>query len=114
MAKAETLMGFAARAGKVLNGYNTCLMMMDRHKAKLLIVTEDISENSRDKMISNAEKNKVPYRIYGTMDELSHITGTAGKGIFVITDRQFAETISGEIDKAKAEKISEESEHTTL
>ena len=40
----------------------------------------------------------MPYRIFGTMEDLSHMTGTVGKGIFAITDTNFAEVILKEID----------------
>lgn len=59
----------------------------------------DLAENSIKKMISLARANiGVPYRVFGTMEELSHMTGTAGKGIFAITDTNFAEVILKEID----------------
>lgn len=96
--KVMSYLGFAARARKVLTGYNTAVFTMEKGKVKLVILAEDLSENSKEKMISISERLCVPYRIHGKMDDLSHITGTEGKGIFSIIDDNFANVISKEID----------------
>lgn len=97
-AKMLSYMGFAAKARKIVNGYNTCIFTMEKGKVKLLIIAEDLAENSTKKMISAAQRLKVRYRVFGNSDEMSHITGTSGKGIFAITDDNFAKVISDEID----------------
>ena len=96
--KVMSYLGFAAKAAKIVNGYNTCMFMMGKKKVRLVILAADLAENSVKKMISLCRQYHVPYRIFGTMDELSHMTGTAGKGIFAITDANFAEIIVKEID----------------
>ncbi len=96
--KVLNYLGLAARGRLLANGYNTCLYMMDKKKIRLLLIASDISENSVKKMVSSAERKKVPYRIYGTVEELSHITGKTSSGIFGITDENLAKAISEEID----------------
>ena len=48
--KVMTYLGFAARSRNLVTGGNTCAMMMDRKKIKLLIITEDMAENTVKKM----------------------------------------------------------------
>ena len=96
--KVMSYLGFAAKADKIVNGYNTCMFMMEKKKVKLVILANDLAENSIKKMISLAGRYRVPYRIFGTMEDLSHMAGTVGKGIFAITDTNFAEVILKEID----------------
>ena len=96
--KMLSYMGFAAKARKIVNGYNTCIFTMEKRRVKLLIIAEDLAENSKKKMIQAANKFNVEYRIFGDSDEMSHMTGTEGKGIFGITDENFANVISKEID----------------
>ena len=96
--KVLSYLGFAAKARKIATGYNTSCFMMEKKKVKLMLLAEDLSDNSKNKMISIADRYKVPYLIYGNMDELSHITGMEGKGIFSITDDNLAKVISQEID----------------
>ena len=100
--KMLSYMGFAAKSRKIVNGYNTCVFTMEKRKVKLLIIAADLAENSKKKMISAAKKFNVEYRIFGDSDEMSRMTGTSGKGIFGITDENFAKVISKEIDHIKA------------
>ncbi len=96
--KMFSYLGFAAKARKIVNGYNTCVFTMEKRKVRLLIIAEDLAENSKKKMIQAANKFNVEYRIFGDSDEMSHMTGTEGKGIFGITDDNFANVILKEID----------------
>ena len=102
--KVESYLGFAARARSLSTGYNTCIFMMEKRKLKLLILTEDLSENSKEKMVRAAKQYEVPCRIYGKMDDLSHITGTEGKGIFGLADKDLADAIVSEIDRQSLEE----------
>ena len=102
--KVFSYLGFAARSRNLITGYNTCIMMMAKRKVRLLILAEDLSENTIEKMLTQCNKNKVEYRIFGNSDDLSHITGKSGKGIFGITDKHFAEIICKEIDLIQSER----------
>ena len=44
--KVMSYLGFAAKAGKIVNGYNTCMFMMEKKKVKLVILANDLAENS--------------------------------------------------------------------
>ena len=81
-------------------GYNTCILAMNKNKIKLLIIAADVSENTMKKMVSAAKEKNVQYRIYGTCEELSQPCGTSGRGIFGITDLNFAKVILEEIDSS--------------
>lgn len=100
--KVLNYLGLAARGRMLANGYNTCTFMIGKRKVKLLILAEDLAENSTKKMVSLAERNKVPYRIYGTKEVLSHRTGNVDAGIFGVTDENLAKAISEEIDYKKS------------
>ena len=43
-------------------------------------------------------KAGVDYIKSGTIDEMSHVTGTSGRSVFGILDRNFAEAILKEIE----------------
>ena len=102
--KVLSYFGFAAKARQLVTGYNTCIYMMEKRKIRLLILTEDLAENSVKKMISAAEKYRVPYKVYGSKEQLSQITGNVDKGIFGITDNNFAKVISDGIDHIQSVK----------
>ena len=100
--KLLSYIGFAAKARKIVNGYNTCVFTMEKRRVRLLIIAADLAENSKKKMISAAGKYNVKDRIFGDSEEMSRMTGTAGKGIFGITDENFANVILKEIDHIEA------------
>lgn len=102
--KVESYMGFAARARSLSTGYNTCVFLLEKRKLRLLILAEDLSDNSKEKMIKAANQYGTPYRVYGTIEDLSHATGTESKGIFGIADKNLADAIVSEIDRQSLEE----------
>ena len=48
--KLASYMGFAAKAGKIASGTNTCIFTMAKGKARLLIIADDMAENSKEKL----------------------------------------------------------------
>lgn len=102
--KINSYMGFAKKSGNLVSGGNTCQVTGEKGRLKLLIIAEDASENSREKMIKLAGKTKTAYRIYGRTDDLSHATGTSGRSIFGVNDRNFADTIMNAIDEEQSKE----------
>ncbi|MCI8610181.1 MAG: hypothetical protein HFE73_11095 [Firmicutes bacterium] len=96
--KIYSYMGFAAKARKLATGYNTCIYMMEKKKVKLLLTAEDLAENSLKKMEAAAQKYQVPYKIYGSIEQLSKSTGNVDKGIFAVLDENLANAIIKQID----------------
>lgn len=95
----ETYLGFAKKSGNLLAGYNTCVAAMNKGKIKLLIICEDVAENSMEKITGLARANQTNYRIYGHSDVIGPATGSPGRAIFGITEAGFARTIVAAIDQ---------------
>lgn len=98
--KAMSLLGFAKKSGNLVSGVNTCGFAIGKGKAKLVILTEDISEGSEKKIMKEIRKKGVPYIKYGTIDELSHIAGESGRSVFAVLDKGFAESILRELGES--------------
>ena len=96
--KTDSYLGFAKKSGNLVSGTGTCKVMADRGKLKLLIIAEDIAEGSMEKMKKLAASGDIPYRIYGLSDHLSQVTGMHGRSVFGITDKQFADIVTKQID----------------
>lgn len=105
--KIESYLGFAKKSGNLLAGHNTCTAAMKKGKIKLLIICEDLSQNSMEKIVGIAKASHVKYRIYGHSDVLGSKTGNQGRAIFGITDSGFADTIMNEIDRETAQTLEE-------
>ena len=94
--KVKSYLGFARKAGKLSCGYNTCL---DRMKEiKLLIISSDVSANSREKLIKTAEKQGTKWITAGTGDELSAVCGRKGRNIFGVEDSNLSKAILKETE----------------
>ena len=96
--KVDSYLGFAAKSRNLVSGYHTCLHAIKQKKLKLLILSEDLSENTVKKLLKLTRDNEIPTRIYGKSEELSKVTGSQERGIFGITDVNFADVILKEID----------------
>ncbi|MCR4601056.1 MAG: ribosomal L7Ae/L30e/S12e/Gadd45 family protein [Clostridia bacterium] len=95
--KTESLLGFARKAGKVVSGYHKCLDMLKKNRIKLIITAEDVSQNTKDKFSHLCETRDIPFGVTGTIESLSLITGNDGRGVYGITDANFAQAIIKEI-----------------
>ena len=96
--KVDSYLGFAAKSRNLVSGYHTCLHAIKQKKLKLLILSEDLSENTVKKLSRLSQENEIPLRIYGKSEELSKATGSQERGVFGITDVNFADVIMKEID----------------
>jgi Ribosomal protein HS6-type (S12/L30/L7a) len=96
--KVESYLGFSAKSRSLISGYFSCLNGMKQKKLKLLILAEDLSENTVKKLTKASLEYEVPLRIYGKSEELSKITGSHERGVFGILDVNFADAILKELD----------------
>ncbi|MBQ9972582.1 MAG: ribosomal L7Ae/L30e/S12e/Gadd45 family protein [Firmicutes bacterium] len=96
--KLESYLGFARRSRNIIFGAGTCELMMNKGRVKYLIIAEDTAENTKKKLVSQAERMRVPYAVYGLSDELSRMTGNPGRSVFGITDEHFADIIRKQIE----------------
>lgn len=99
--KIESYLGLARRAGKIVSGYQTCVHTISKGNIKLIIVASDAAENTKDKFENLCSRYDVGFEVYGTIDKLSEMTGFTGRGIYGITDRNFAEVMIKEIQNEK-------------
>lgn len=103
----ESYLGFAKKSGNLLAGYNTCVSAMNKGKIKLLIICEDVAENSMEKITGLARATQTKYIIYGHSDALGPAVGSSGRAIFGITDAGFAKTIASAINQELLETSTE-------
>ena len=108
--KLSAYFGFATKARKLQRGYKTCLSLLDSSasKVKLLIVATDASEKTIKKMTEKCKSRGISSRVFGSMAELSKITGGSDNYVYAITDENFADAIIREIDSLRKEDVHNE------
>lgn len=87
------LIGLAMKAGKICFGADSVEENIIKQKVKLLIISEDSSERTKNKFIKLCEKYNIPVIIDGDIDTLSKAIGKNNKAIIGIKDINFAEAI---------------------
>lgn len=98
-AKAEAYMGFAKKAGRLSAGTAACIFDMKKKKIDLLVLAEDLSDNTKKKVLNTAKATGTEYRIYGVGNELSQLLGSPGRYVFGIKDKELGKVIAERIDE---------------
>lgn len=92
--KILTLLGFAAKAGRLSYGQAASLEAMEKRKTKLLVIASDISAKSQKELKFYAEKNKTPYLLLNQV-EITELSNAVGRscGAVSVNDDSFADSI---------------------
>lgn len=90
--KKETLnmIGLAKRAGGVMSGSYLVEQALHRRKAKLVILAEDASENTKKQIINQCHYRAVPVTVIGQKAELGHALGQGERSCLAICDDNLA------------------------
>lgn len=88
-----SLLGIAARAGRIAAGGFSAEEAVKSRKARLVILAEDAKSNTIKKFTDKCSYYKIPLRYYGTKEALGHAVGRQPRACIAVTDRGFAESI---------------------
>lgn len=91
--KILSLLGFAAKAGKLSYGFEASVWSVKSRKAKLVTVSSEISPKSRKEMQYYADKYNVKIRVLEI--DMKTVSDAVGKkcGILSVNDSGFADAI---------------------
>ena len=92
--KILSLLGFASKAGKISCGFEAALWSVKRGKAKLVVISDEISEKSRKEMLFFSDKNNIKTTILKGVD-IQTVSNAVGKkcGIISVNDNGFADAL---------------------
>lgn len=86
------LLGLAASARKISCGEKVFATIRNR-QAKLVILSEDLGNNTRKKLIDKCTFYEIPYVFYESSDLLSRAIGDHNKKYVAILDEGFAKKL---------------------
>lgn len=92
------MVGLATRAGKTVSGEFATEKAIKERKAKVVIVAEDASDNTKKLFTNKCEYYKVPIFITGTKDELGAVTGNQSRASLAVTDIGFGKAITDKLN----------------
>lgn len=101
MAKTDSvlqMLGLAQKAGRLVSGEFMTESAVKSYGAYLVVIAQDVSENTRKKFRNMCEFYEVPIREYATKDELGHSLGKEFRASLAVTDEGFAQAILKKMD----------------
>lgn len=101
--KILSLAGLAMKAGKVASGEFATEKAVKSGLARLVLVAEDASGNTKKMFANMCDYYKVPLYFYGSKERLGASIGRRYRASLALTDEGFAKTVMKEIEKMKTE-----------
>ncbi|MCD7826021.1 MAG: ribosomal L7Ae/L30e/S12e/Gadd45 family protein [Clostridiaceae bacterium] len=92
------MIGLAKKAGRVVSGEYMTENAVKSGAAKLVIIAEDVSENTRKKFRNMCNFYEVPIREYSSKDELGRSMGKEFRASLAVTDEGLAQAILKKMD----------------
>lgn len=96
--KILSLVGLAARAGKIASGEFQTETAVKSGSAFLVVVAEDASENTKKLFSDKCSFYKVPVITLGTKEELGHSIGKEFRASLAVLEEGFASAVMKKIE----------------
>lgn len=85
-----SLLGLAAKAGKVVSGGFSAEEAVKSRKARLVIIAGEAQENTAKRFTDKCGHYKIPYRFYSTKEKLGRAVGKQSRAVIAVMDSGFA------------------------
>ncbi|MDR2939473.1 MAG: ribosomal L7Ae/L30e/S12e/Gadd45 family protein [Clostridiales bacterium] len=89
----KSLLSLCQKAGKLVSGEALCENALKAQLARLVIISEEASDNTKKKFINKSFFYKIDCFVYGMRVELNAAIGKENRSTIVITDDNFANKI---------------------
>lgn len=99
--KVLSLIGLATKAGRTVSGEFCTEKEVKAGTARLVIVAEDASDNTKKKFQNMCDFYQVPIRFYDDKDALGHAMGKEFRASLAILDEGFAGSVLKQLELKK-------------
>jgi ribosomal protein L7Ae-like RNA K-turn-binding protein len=96
--KIFSYLGLAAKAGNLASGEFMTEKSVKEGKAKLVIVAEDASNNTKKMFTNMCTYYKVPIYFFGEKTKLGHAIGKEFRASLVLYDKGLADTVEKQLN----------------
>ncbi len=101
--KIYSMLGLCMKAGKLACGFDVCVENIKKKNAFLIIIAEDASPNTKEKIIYIANEYGVEVLEYGNKFDLSTAIGKREKVVVAILDNGFGSKITQLVKESKGD-----------
>jgi ribosomal protein L7Ae-like RNA K-turn-binding protein len=95
------------KAGKLVTGESMCEEALRNKTARLVIVSCDASDNTKEKFINKTFYYHVPIIVCGSRDVLSRLTGKSNRAVYAVTDDNLAASIKKHIEAGCGNEVAQ-------
>lgn len=95
--KVLSYIGLATKAGRIASGEFMTEKAVKKGKAKLVIVAEDSSDNTKKKFMDMCRFYEVPIYVFGDKASLGHGMGKEMRASLAILDGGFADAVEKQL-----------------
>lgn len=95
--KIFNLLGIATKSGNVLSGEFSTEKAVKEHKAALVIVADDASDNTKKMFTNMCTYYNVPIYFFGIKDDLGHAMGKEFRASLAVLDKGLANAIEKQL-----------------
>lgn len=88
------MIGLAFKAGRAVSGLDAVEQSLRKGKSCLVIISNDLTDNSRDKVVSACAAARVPWMVLGDRYELGACIGKEYRVAVSINDSGFAKALA--------------------
>lgn len=99
--KVLSMLGLAAKAGKVVSGEFSTEKAIKARKAYIVMVAEDASDNTKKAFRDSCDYYRIPFAIYVTKEALGHCIGKQMRASLAVLDEGLGKEIVKKIDMQK-------------
>jgi len=103
----SSILSLCKKAGMLKTGDFAAEKALRAKEAKLIIIADDASDNTKKKFVNKTFYYKTPVYIYGCISDLSHVTGVVNRAVFAVTDCGFAANIEKKLKDANITEAGE-------
>ncbi len=93
MSKAYSMISLANKAGKLVTGEDAVRNSVRSGKVKLVIVSEDASDNTKKRFRNTAAYYNIAFVTWGMKEELGSCIGKSDRSVLGITDENFSRSL---------------------
>ena len=87
------MLGLASKAGKLFSGEDVVRNAIKHNKLKLLIISQDASDNTKKRFVNAAKYYKLPIFVWGDKEQIGSSIGKSNRSVVGIGEDSFAKTI---------------------
>ncbi len=93
MDKAYSIISLANKAGKLITGEDAVRNSIRNGRIKLVIISEDASENTRKRIENTADFYNTQLIVWGMKEEFGNSIGKSARSVLGIIDENFSKGI---------------------